>query len=372
MRELDTPEALTQALAQGSLESVVVQGLDLRPLASQIEAVSVRNSVFLGCDMTASTADYARVQGAICFPRIAGLPYDPYRPRLYTLDDLMQGYERGRPNSFQQDARDSAIYRHFQSHRGPHPPILECLAQRLHDHAIDDALADLLNDGDQPRKVVAIMGGHAMLRDEPIYAKIATIARELTLRGYFLATGGGPGAMEAANLGAWFANYEAADLAAAIATLTQETSYRTDLYLELGYQVRDQYPNGRESLAIPTWFYGHEPTNQFATHIAKYFANSLREDGLLAIATHGVVFAPGSAGTISEIFMDATQNHYATFDVVSPMVMLGSTYWTQRQPVYPTLQALAKGRAYAAYITLADEPHEVIDFLATHPPLAMD
>ena len=48
--------------------------------------------------------------------------------------------------------------------------------------------------------------------------------------------------------------------------------------------VRDRCPGGRQSLGVPTWFYGHEPTNLFATHVAKYFANSIREDGLLAIA----------------------------------------------------------------------------------------
>ena len=35
--------------------------------------------------------------------------------------------------------------------------------------------------------------------------------------------------------------------------------------------------------------------------MAKYFSNSLREDGLLAIATHGVVYAPGSAGTTQDV-----------------------------------------------------------------------
>ena len=73
---------------------------------------------------------------------------------------------------------------------------------------------------------------------------------------------------------------------------------------------------------MPTWFYGHEPTNLFSVHVAKYFSNSIREDGLLAIAEHGIIFSPGSAGTTQEIFQDATQNHYATFGTISPMVFL--------------------------------------------------
>ena len=41
--------------------------------------------------------------------------------------------------------------------------------------------------------------------------------------------------------------------------------------------------------------------------------------GLLAIAKHGVIYAPGSAGTIQEIFQDAAQNHYSSFGPPSPM-----------------------------------------------------
>jgi predicted Rossmann-fold nucleotide-binding protein len=60
----------------------------------------------------------------------------------------------------------------------------------------------------------------------------------------------------------------------------------------------------------------------FATHIAKYFANSVREEGLLAIAKGGVIFTPGSAGTMQEIFQDLAQNHYQSFGVSSPMVFM--------------------------------------------------
>jgi hypothetical protein len=48
-----------------------------------------------------------------------------------------------------------------------------------------------------------------------------------------------------------------------------------------------------ESLALPTWYYGHEPSTPFATQIAKYFQNSIREDGPITLAAHGIVFASG-------------------------------------------------------------------------------
>ena len=56
---------------------------------------------------------------------------------------------------------------------GEHAPsILDTLAQRLHDHAISDALEDLLQRGKAPRKIVAIMGGHSMARGAEDYRQV--------------------------------------------------------------------------------------------------------------------------------------------------------------------------------------------------------
>jgi len=100
------------------------------------------------------------------------------------------------------------------------------------------------------------------------------------------------------------------------------------------------------SLGIPTWLYGHEPPTPFASDIAKYFANSVREDGILTIAKGGVIFAPGSAGTIQEIFQEATQNHYLSFGYASPMVFLNSSYWSNEMPVYPLIKQMFDDRKY--------------------------
>ena len=77
------------------------------------------------------------------------------------------------------------------------------------------------------------------------------------------------------------------------------------------------------SLGIPTWFYGHEPSNVFATAIAKYFRNALREAILLQICDAGIVFLPGAAGTVQEVFQDACENYYAAEASVAPMVLVG-------------------------------------------------
>jgi hypothetical protein len=40
-------------------------------------------------------------------------------------------------------------------------------------------------------------------------------------------------------------------------------------------------PTHAPSLGVPTFHYGHEPSNRFATWVAKFFQNSLRENDLL-------------------------------------------------------------------------------------------
>jgi predicted Rossmann-fold nucleotide-binding protein len=178
--------------------------------------------------------------------------------------------------------------------------------------------------------------------------------------------------MEAANLGAYLAEVSESAFGAALERLAEAPHYTDPGYQEAAKAVIKIHPKGCASLAIPTWFYGHEPSNQFSTYIAKYFSNSIREDGLLAIATCGVVYAPGSAGTTQEIFMDAAQNHYKTFHLASPMVFLGREHYEERTGIYPTLQRLAQNREYEAYLALTDDPEEVLAHLVKFRESLMD
>ena len=372
MVELESLAAFEQHLASGrSLANVILQGLDLTRHTEALLRADLSGTVFLGCELEKEVLPAVIARGAMAFPSFSGLPYSPYRGRLYTPEELYAGFDPAHPESYA-DTPDARIYSHWHTRGGANTPsLLETLAQRLHDHAVTDAMDEVLAHQGQgrPRKVVAIMGGHSMLRGQPDYRTVAELARELTRLGFFLVSGGGPGAMEATHLGAWFARRSEAELSAAFELLARAPSYKDREWLSRAFEVRATWPLRDEdipfcaSLGIPTWYYGHEPPNPFATHIAKYFANSVREEGLLTIARGGVIFSPGSAGTIQEIFQDACQNHYNTVGVVSPMLFLGQEFWTRTRPVYPLLEQLAKGQEYARYLLLTDSREQLIQAL---------
>jgi len=368
--EIESLAAFEQHLTGGrSLSNVILQGLDLMERGEVLLRADLTGTVFLGCQLDARSLQEVIGRGAMVFPPFSGLPYSPYRGGLYTPEELYAGFDAAHPESYA-DTPDARIYAHWNSRGGPNPPsILETLAQRLHDHAISDALEEALIDQGQPRRVVAIMGGHSMLRGQADYRAVAELARALARLGFFLVSGGGPGAMEATHLGAWFAGRSDRELDAALEVLALAPGYKHREWLSRAFEVRATWPLRDEeraisdSLGIPTWLYGHEPPNPFATRIAKYFANSVREEGLLTIAQGGVVYSPGSAGTVQEVFQDACQNHYNTVGVISPMIFLGREFWTRTRPVYPLLEHLAQGHDYARYLLLTDSQEEIIQAL---------
>ena len=276
---------------------------------------------------------------------------------LYSIAELFAGYDPGRPETFGATP-DFQIYHEFVADGGAASTNRPMVTARAgHDCAILGLLADRLVD----RRVVAIMGGHAVRRGTPAYVDAALVAALLTERGFLVITGGGPGAMEAAHLGAAVGRpgqrLEAAlrrmgtgslDVGGMPVRFTGDPADPAPIdakavaalgeYYRTGWEVRESYPDGG-GIAIPTWMYGWEPTTVFAAEVAKYFQNSIREDGLLAAATHGIVYAQGSAGTVQEIFQDAAQNYYRSFPapaeaghgMFSPMVFLGD-FWTLDDP----------------------------------------
>src|ERR1700761_5797897 len=78
-------------------------------------------------------------------------------------------------------------------------------ARALHDAAISYSLAERVANA----RSVGILGGHGEARGSDSYRAAATIAWKLAQKDYTILTGGGPGAMEAAHLGARYANLSA-------------------------------------------------------------------------------------------------------------------------------------------------------------------
>ena len=352
-----------------SLKNCTLQGLDFSNMQVNWTQMEIEETIFLGCTMSLKEEIQLRQKGAYIYQAPENLPYQPFRSQLYDWRELMQGFSESADNSV-----DWQIYNHFSSSKY-NPSINEALWQRIHDHAIDDALRDLLvynEEGMTNRRCVGFMGGHSKGRDDLFYLKTAKTAKILAEAGYFIVSGGGPGIMEATNLGAYFAGKEEKDLLQAINILKKAPNYKDKGYHQCALQVLEQYPEGAMNLAIPTWFYGHEPSNLFASHIAKYFSNSIREDTLLAISLYGIVCAPGSAGTTQEIFMDATQNHYGTFNYYSPMIFLGRERYEIETLIYPLLKQLSWGKPYHEQLFLTDEPEEVLRFLQKHPPVKVE
>ena len=175
-------------------------------------------------------------------------------------------------------------------------------------------------------------------------------------------SGGGPGAMDATHLGAWLAGRTREEALEAIAILASEAaSFKDRKWLSSALFVMRRYPQSQYvSLGVPTWLYGHEPSTPFATHIAKFFENSIREDSILTMAFGGIIFTPGSAGTMQEIFQDAMQNHYLSFGISSPMVFLDKKFWTEEMPVYQLLQQLMDAGKYKnLLLSITDDTDEI-------------
>ncbi len=289
------------------------------------------------------------------------VPFNLFRGTLYSADDLYEGYQLGKPGSYSY-TYDYKVYHHYLEKGKQANDIKETLGRTLHDHSMTDAMNDFLAQFDE-RKVVGIMGGHGLLRTEESYRQIVLVSKELTEKGCIMVSGGGPGAMEATHLGAWMAGRSESDVNDALHMLQEAPSFKDRLWLETAFQVMKKYPHGSfVSLGVPTWLYGHEPATPFATHIAKYFDNSIREDSILTIAKGGIIYSPGSAGTMQEIFQEAVQNHYLSFGYASPMIFMGTQYWTNEMPVWPLMQHLvAKGKYKNLLLSLSDSTSEITE-----------
>lgn len=297
---------------------------------------------------------------------LKAVPYQVQRElKLYNAAELYAGYEPSDDEetdkaSFAQ-CYDSRVYKHFIEHGKIALEVRESIARAMHDHSTHMSLVDFLKTHD-PRKCVGLMGGHAILRSDPMFETVAILSKHLTENGIIMVSGGGPGAMEATHLGAWLAGRTDEEAKVAIRGLAAKaTSFQDRQWVSSALELMERYPQTEYvSLGIPTWLYGHEPSTPFATHIAKYFANSVREATILSVAFGGIIYTPGSAGTLQEIFQNAVQNHYLSFGFSSPMIFLGKDFWTNEVPVQPMIEHMVEnGRYKNLLLTFTDDTNEI-------------
>jgi predicted Rossmann-fold nucleotide-binding protein len=378
--EIESRAELELHLATGSLAGLTVQGLRLDADPPDLSRVVLSDTLFVGCHFASVEVEAELVRrGAHVVPPFDDLPYPTHPARLYTADDLAAGFAEGGFKTMY----DSVVFQHFVAHGGAMPDIREALAQRLHDAGIDNALAGAINAWVAARgtaAAVGVMGGHAEPRGTAAYRLAAALGHELAAAGRLIVTGGGPGVMEAANLGAYMSGFSRDDLAAAIDELAGAPNYRDhEPYTAAALGIRSTFRLAATEerdvvprltfggLALPTWLYGHEPANLFAGQIGKYFSNAVREDMILRLARGGIVFAPGLAGTVQEIFQAATKTFYATDGPSGPFVFLGTEHWG-RLPVEALLRPLLAASPHgdvSHLVVVTDSVDEAVEILTS-------
>ena len=92
MLEIHERAQLDELLATTrSLDDVVLSGLDLRPYRVALREVSLRGAVLLGCQLEPADLVDMVERGVLVFPRLPeGLPFEPWRTRLYAVDELFE------------------------------------------------------------------------------------------------------------------------------------------------------------------------------------------------------------------------------------------------------------------------------------------
>lgn len=346
-------------------------------------------------------------------------PFNPIHAGLYKPLELLEGFDPNPDKALSVvNTLDYQSYVYFQQQgrttiSDPYAAMMEA----LHDASIVRGMNAFLEDQVQAgRRPVSIMGGHREARGSKTYRAVARIAQLLSESGFIVASGGGPGCMEATHLGALYAGRGEGALNSAVdkladgpyAKLPQNMAkvlfkegddwavneeYARELHgwvlsaWQIFRDIEGQLKPINSSLAVPTWHYGHEPFTPLATHVAKYFLNSIREDVLLALASCGIIYSEGRGGTLQEVFQDAAQIYYRDKDNKAPitsMVFFDSQFWTMpdapddkpRLPVLDLLRQLfvstgnMSDQEFKRYVRIVDDVSEAVDIIIDNAPPA--
>lgn len=169
------------------------------------------------------------------------------REQLYTTESLLGGWNRSSILSYAQTLDAQTFLKAWgEGIRVPQSDET-ARARALHDHAITRALSRTVSG----RRVVAFMGDHKLSRDSDAYRLVAECSQRLTCEGYLVVSGGGPGAMETAHLGARLAQSSAATLNEALKILNTVPTFPK--YTGKEFVTTDESFNERLLAAVQGW-----------------------------------------------------------------------------------------------------------------------
>jgi len=160
--------------------------------------------------------------------------------------------------------------------------------ERLNDMVQEMARGlDFMDSFDNDR-VVTVYGSTKIKRDSRVYNQARKLGQLLAQAGITVATGGGPGIMEAANRGAFEANGRSVGINIFLDILERRNSYTTE---NIGFN--------------------------------HFFARKY----ILAHIAQAYIYFPGGYGTLDEFFEMTTLVSTKKIEQKMPMVVVGKTYW---------------------------------------------
>lgn len=243
--------------------------------------------------------------------------------------------------------KNTVKVQHWYTHNQHDAYDVEMMA--LHDGVVKELFLRLYGS----RKIVGVMGGTSeyIPRTSQNYKNIARICRSLALEDFVIATGGGDGAMEAANLGAKFSVYSEEDLEEALKLAEQYPEGGTEPEDVKFYKALfEKWPKQSiNAFASSTWTY--TDNNWLCQYQARFFSDALAEFLLVDHCNCGIIFAPGGPGTRFECGLWMQNQAYETGSgnsFAKPSVFL-NTYYALNS-IYPSEMNLAlRDRALSQY-----------------------
>lgn len=189
-----------------------------------------------------------------------------------------------------------------------------------------DAGLKLLNHINED--IVTFFGSHMVMPGSEYYEHCRKVAFELGKRGYAILTGGGPGIMHAANIGAKQAGARSIGLRASLLK-------------------------------------GEETTDNIYDHKLSFHFLFVRRF-IMSIKSEALIFYPGGLGTLNELFEFGMLMQTGIVDKV-PIICVNTSYWEdlfswlKDKPLQ--MEFFIQGKQDLQLLNLVDEVQEIIELI---------